>query len=304
MCLTCGLRRCKPWWMVMSYLESAFVFVSRGQSLPAILAAPETAQDTGVLLVVGGPQYRVGSHRQFVLLARALAVAGIPALRFDSGGMGDASGPLLSFEQIDADIAAAVDAFFARQPGLKQVVLWGLCDAASASLFYAWRDPRVTGLVLLNPWVRTDAGLAQAYVQHYYRQRLLSREFWGKLLGGGVDVRGALKGFWSKLKQARQASSSQDWPVTVQADSDAGMPLPQRMLRGMQRFNGRVLLILSGDDLTAAEFRNLVAASPEWQQQMQGQTVQVQELTQANHTFSRRVWREQVERWTIDWVQQ
>ena len=304
MCLTCGLRRCKPWWMVMSYLESAFVFVSRGQSLPAILAAPETAQDTGVLLVVGGPQYRVGSHRQFVLLARALAVAGIPALRFDSGGMGDASGPLLSFEQIDADIAAAVDAFFARQPGLKQVVLWGLCDAASASLFYAWRDPRVTGLVLLNPWVRTDAGLAQAYVQHYYRQRLLSREFWGKLLGGGVDVRGALKGFWSKLKQARQASSSQDWPVTVQADSDAGMPLPQRMLRGMQRFNGRVLLILSGDDLTAAEFRNLVAASPEWLQQMQGQTVQVQELTQANHTFSRRVWREQVERWTIDWVQQ
>ena len=286
----------------MSYLESAFVFVSRGQLLPAILAAPETAQDTGVLLVVGGPQYRVGSHRQFVLLARALAAAGIPALRFDSGGMGDASGPLLNFEQIDADIAAAVDAFFARQPGLQRVVLWGLCDAASASLFYAWRDPRVTGLVLLNPWVRTDAGLAQAYVQHYYRQRLLSREFWGKLLGGGVDVRGALKGFWSKLKQARQASSSQDWPVTVQADSDAGLPLPQRMLRGMQRFNGRVLLILSGDDLTAAEFRNLVAASPEWQQQMQGQTVQVQELKQANHTFSRRDWREQVERWTIDWV--
>jgi len=72
----------------------------------------------------------------------------------------------------------------------------------------------------------------------------------------------------------------------------------------MQRFNGRVLLILSGDDLTAAEFRNLVAASPEWQQQMQDQTVQVRELKQANHTFSRRVWREQVERWTIDWVQQ
>jgi exosortase A-associated hydrolase 1 len=288
----------------MSYLESAFVFVSRGQSLPAILAAPEAARNTGVLLVVGGPQYRVGSHRQFVLLSRALAAAGIPVLRFDSGGMGDASGPLLNFEQIGADIAAAVDVFFARQPGLQRVVLWGLCDAASASLFYAWRDPRVQGLVLLNPWVRTDAGLAQAYVQHYYRQRLLSREFWGKLLGGGVDVRGALKGFWSKLKQARKVSSTQDSLLTVQADSDAGMPLPQRMLRGMQRFNGRVLLILSGDDLTAAEFRNLVAASPEWLQQMQGQTVQVQELTQANHTFSRRVWREQVERWTIDWVQQ
>jgi exosortase A-associated hydrolase 1 len=288
----------------MAYLESAFVFTSRGQSLPAILATSECAPTTGVLLVVGGPQYRVGSHRQFVLLARALASAGIPAMRFDSCGMGDASGPLLNFEQIDADIAAAVDAFFARQPGLQRVVLWGLCDAASASLFYAWRDPRIAGLVLLNPWVRTDAGLAQAYVQHYYRQRLLSREFWGKLLGGGVDIRGALLGFWSKLKQARQASSEHESPAALHADPDAGLPLPQRMLRGMQRFKGRVLLILSGDDLTAAEFRNLVSASPEWQQQMQNPTVQVQELKQANHTFSRRDWREQVERWTIDWVQQ
>ena len=288
----------------MSYLESTFVFPSRGQALPAILAVPEAARNTGVLLLVGGPQYRVGSHRQFVLLARALAAAGIPVLRFDSGGMGDASGPLLNFEQIDADIAAAVDTFFARQPGLQRVILWGLCEAASASLFYAWRDPRVTGLVLLNPWVRTDAGLAQAYVQHYYRQRLLSREFWGKLLGGGVDIRGALLGFWSKLKQARQASSEHESPAALHADPDAGLPLPQRMLRGMQRFKGRVLLILSGDDLTAAEFRNLVSASPEWQQQMQNPTVQVQELKQANHTFSRRDWREQVERWTIDWVQQ
>jgi len=28
--------------------------------------------------------------------------------------------------------------------------------AASAALFYAYRDPRVAGLVLVNPWVRTE----------------------------------------------------------------------------------------------------------------------------------------------------
>jgi hypothetical protein len=32
----------------------------------------------GVLIVVGGPQYRAGSHRQFVLLARALRKLGTP----------------------------------------------------------------------------------------------------------------------------------------------------------------------------------------------------------------------------------
>ena len=281
----------------MSYLETAFMFASAARQLPAIIATPQQPAATGVLLIVGGPQYRVGSHRQFVLLARALAAAGIRAMRFDSGGMGDAGGPLLDFEQIDADIGAAIDTFFARQPGLQQVVLWGLCDAASASLFHAWRDPRVTGLVLLNPWVRTDTGLAQAYVKHYYRQRLLSREFWGKLLGGGVDVRSAVRGFVAKLRQARQSA-----PASPLPDADASLPLPQRMLRGLQRFDGRVLLILSGDDLTAAEFRNLVAESPEWQQQLQNPGVQVQELKQANHTFSQRDWRLQVEQWTIDWV--
>lgn len=288
--------------MNATFNETAFTFGSQQQTLPGIIAAPLQPAATGVLLIVGGPQYRVGSHRQFVLLARALAAAGIPAMRFDTGGMGDAGGPLRNFEQIDADIGAAVDAFFARQPGLQRVVLWGLCDAASASLFYAWRDPRVSGLVLLNPWVRTDAGLAQAYVKHYYRQRLLSREFWGKLLGGGVDVRGAVRGFVAKVRQARRQNATTG--ETAARDSDAGLPLPQRMLRGLQRFEGRVLLILSGDDLTAAEFRNLVDSSPDWQQQLRQPRVRVDELKQANHTFSRREWREQVERWTINWVRE
>lgn len=288
----------------MLYSESAFVFDSSGQRLPAIIASPASNGATGVLVVVGGPQYRVGSHRQFVLLARALATAGVPVMRFDSGGMGDAGGPLLNFEQIDADIAAAIDAFFAHQPGLQKVVLWGLCDAASASLFYAWRDARVSGLILLNPWVRTDAGLAQAYVQHYYRQRLLSREFWSKLLGGGVDVRGAVGGFFAKWRESRSTGNDVSLTTVPDVGHNASLPLPQRMLRGIQRFPGRVLLILSGDDLTAAEFRNLVDASPEWQQQLQAERVKINELKPANHTFSCRDWREQVERWTIDWVKQ
>jgi len=54
--------------------------------------ADAAAADTGVLIVVGGPQYRVGSHRQFVMLARFLADHGVPCMRFDYRGMGDVSG--------------------------------------------------------------------------------------------------------------------------------------------------------------------------------------------------------------------
>lgn len=56
----------------------------------------------GVLIVVGGPQYRAGSHRQFVTLERDLAAAGIPAMRFDYRGMVDSHREQISFEDAGA----------------------------------------------------------------------------------------------------------------------------------------------------------------------------------------------------------
>ncbi|MGB0712180.1 MAG: hydrolase 2, exosortase A system-associated, partial [Gammaproteobacteria bacterium] len=88
----------------------------------------------GVVVVVGGPQYRVGSHRQFVLLARDLAGAGIPVMRFDYNGMGDSEGGSAHFEACGGDIRAAVDALVEGCPSLGGVVLWGLCDGASAAM--------------------------------------------------------------------------------------------------------------------------------------------------------------------------
>jgi len=173
--------------------ELAFTFPCQGADLVAILHPGADQAPRGVLIVVGGPQYRVGSHRQFILLARDLAGAGIPVLRFDYRGMGDAGGEAIDFEHCDADIAAAVDAFYAHSPGLRKVVIWGLCDAASAALLYAWRDPRVAGLVLLNPWVRTEAGESKAFLKHYYLKRLFSAELWAKIRLGEFNVAESLR---------------------------------------------------------------------------------------------------------------
>ncbi|WP_343074217.1 hydrolase 1, exosortase A system-associated [Chitinivorax tropicus] len=283
-------------------VEQALTLSCQGESLPALLAASDQAGEVGVLIVVGGPQYRAGSHRQFTLLGRALAESGIPSLRFDYRGMGDATGPLHMFEQVTDDLRTAVDALFERQPGLRKVVIWGLCDAAAAALFYAWRDRRVSGLVLLNPWVRTEAGLAQAMVKHYYRQRLLSKDFWLKLFKGGVNVGGSIRELLQKISAARQVTAAA--PTTHQPDIDASLPLPARMAEGLARFKGRVLFILSGDDLTAAEFREAVNASPHWQSLLRAANVQTKAFDEANHTFSRRAWRETVEQWTIDWIRE
>ncbi|UGQ46225.1 hydrolase 1, exosortase A system-associated [Massilia endophytica] len=267
--------------------ENALSFRCGDDWLTGIVSAPASPAQRGVLIVVGGPQYRAGSHRQFTLLARALAKGGIPAMRFDYRGMGDSTGKVRSFEAVTADLRAAIDQFMDVQPGLQEVVLWGLCDGASASLFHAQHDARVRGLVLLNPWVRTGQGLARVTIKHYYRSRLFDPELWRKIVGGQFRPAAALKSF-TGIAFAASVAQDQD--------------LPTRMLQCFAGFHGPVLLILSGQDLTAREFQDMVDRSTAWQRQIVSPRVRRELLEDANHTFSSAAWRSQVASWTADWV--
>lgn len=273
--------------------ELALSFPCAGDWLTGILSPAGDTPRRGVLIVVGGPQYRAGSHRQFALLARSLAARGIPALRFDVRGMGDSTGEQRDFSDIDADLRAAVDEFCARVPSLREVVVWGLCDAASAALFYAGQDERVKGLVLLNPWARTAAGHASTTLRHYYRARLLQPELWRKLLGGRFDWRATVGGF------VRLAGTALRRPAPA---TSAAPGLHERMLQGMHAFGGNVLLIVSENDLTAKEFLDMAQASSSWRRALASPQVRRHTLAGADHTFSRKAWRDQVADWTADWV--
>lgn len=277
--------------------ELPLVFTCAGEELLGILHPPgKGARVRGVLIVVGGPQYRVGSHRQFVLLARALAAQGYPAMRFDYRGMGDSGGGLRDFEGADEDIGAAIEAFFHACPGMSEVVLWGLCDAASAAASLAYRDERIAGLVLLNPWVRTEAGEARTQLRHYYLTRLREPEFWRRLL----TFR------WNPLRSLAEVAGAVRRLASPSAgdgtSSVAGQALPERMRAGLERFAGPVLVLLSGRDLTAREFEDTVAASSRWRAWMDRDRVTIQRFPEADHTFSRAAWRAEVEAATCEWL--
>ena len=283
----------------MDVQERAVSFACEGRTLMGVLSGASGAAKRGVLVVVGGPQYRVGSHRQFTLLARHLAGHGIPTLRFDYGGMGDSEGDPRSFESVHSDIRCAIDEFFASLPSLQEVILWALCDAASAALFYAHQDARVSGLVLLNPWVRTEQGAARAHLRHYYLRRLLQAGLWEKVARGEFGFRSAAKSLARSIARALGYGR----PPSDGGPSSERVPLPDRMADGLHRFRGRVLLILSGNDLTAQEFKDAVASSPRWRDLLAAPRVTRHELPGANHTFARRDWRDQVALWTETWVQ-
>lgn len=276
--------------------EEPLYFEYAGERMLGILHhAQDRMGDTGLLLVVGGPQYRVGSHRQFVLLARELAASGIPVFRFDYRGMGDSLGEPRDFESISEDIRVALDVFLDKDPGVAKVVLWGLCDAATANAFYALSDGRVIGQIALNPWVRTSEGEAEAYIRHYYLKRFLSRDFWRKVFSFEFDFSGSLKDLLHKLKQSRGRDSESI------GESDQ-RSLPVRLRDAQIGSVGPTLLILSGQDLTAREYESRVAEFPEWAGWMDSASVTVCRLEEADHTFSRARWRDQVAAWSRDWI--
>ncbi len=287
----------------LAYREQALLFEAGVARLVGIVTTPSALRSKlGVLIVVGGPQYRVGSHRQFVLLARALAARGFAVMRFDCSGMGDSSGFALPFTDRDRDVRAAIDAFIATVPAIREIAIWGLCDAASAALIYAPQDARVTRLVLLNPWVRSDAGLARTHLKHYYSARLLDRAFWRDLFRGRVGVGRALRGLGSTLVQAleRSGRASRRGSNT----SEQALSFQQRMALGWKRFDGDILLICSGDDLTAREFVDRAASDAQWKGLLGQVRVARCDFPEADHTFSRAAWRDRVAAWTADWLAQ
>jgi len=275
----------------MDYQEIPLFFDCKGATLVGMLTRPDSVPRVGVLIVVGGPQYRVGSHRQFVLLARALASAGIACMRFDYRGMGDSEGDPVRFDATGPDVGAAIETFAEKMPNLGTIVLWGLCDGAAACAL-ARPDLRVGGMILVNPWVRTEATAAEATLRHYYAGRIFALAFWRKLAIGGVDFAQSLTGL---LRTIRRAG-------VPDAAAAGTANLPGRFGRALARHRGPVLVMLSGNDQTAEEFRLAVKKPGPLRSVMQDSRVTQVDIAGADHTLSTADWRDRASALTLDWL--
>lgn len=248
----------------MNIEQRALQFACQGSSLLGIADVPERPIERGVLVISGGPQYRVGSHRHYTLLARLLSPRGIPVMRFDYRGMGDSEGEPRSFAAIDDDVRAAIKEFFMQVQGLREIVIWGLGDGATAAALYAHTDPRVRGLILLNPWVGGGAGAAQPTLLPH-------------LLGRFGEI-----GFWKKVG-SRHA-------VAV----DPEIPMPQRIIASLDCFDGAALVVVGGEDAIGREFAELMERNETPCRRVT--------IAGANHTFASREWRDEVAELSANWL--
>jgi exosortase A-associated hydrolase 1 len=200
----------------------------------------DAAGTTGLLMVTGGTQTRIGSHRMYERLAKRLAEEDYPCFRFDRRGVGDSESDDPDWRGSGPDIAAAAAAFRRECPQLRRLIGFGLCDGASALAFHG-AAAGLGGMILLNPWlVETQAGSpAPAAVRQHYRQRLTSLQGWKKLLSGSISYRKLLSGLRS-IASTRPSTLAEEVAAALEANK-----LP-------------VALILAARDGTA------IAAEAEW----------------------------------------
>lgn len=284
--------------MEVTYTERGTVFYSGENRLVGIAALPQRSASIGVLILVGGPQYRVGSHRQFTLLARSLAESGIPCFRFDYTGMGDSEGERQAFSDVQGDITVALDQFQKIAPEVKKIVVWGLCDAASVALMHAHAEPRICSLVLLNPWVHGGDYSPQVKLSHYYAPLLRGKETWLRFFTGKIHIRKALKEFFSDSVSLFR--SAVGLPLAVPARHS----FVAEMLTGFLSFEGKTLFILSEQDLTAQEFVSLLGSDKKWATAMARPEVTTEQLSGADHTFSKKRWQEEMTELSLEWTKE
>ena len=182
-----------------------------------------------VLLVNAGVIHRIGPHRLHVRLARRLAQAGHPALRMDLSGIGD-SGALperLSFRASSvADIRTAID-HVASADAAATVVVFGICSGADNGLAAAEADPRIVGLVLIDP---PSYPTARAHLRSL-RSRLRNPAVWATL---PANLSRRLRSWLSPHAETADASSGGGKP-----------PLPEDYRRQLTGLVSRGVRILS-----------------------------------------------------------
>lgn len=182
---------------------------------------------TGLLIVSGGNEIRIGAHRGMALLAQRVAEAGHPVFRFDRRGIGDSTGENRGYEDSADDIAAAAAAFRA-EARLSRIIGYGNCDAATALAFF--HGPAgIDTLLLANPWVieQSDDLPPAAAIRSHYARKLRDPREWLRLLRGGVNIGKLFKGI---TKISRKQSEVPDSLSARLAQALAAAKVPTTIL--------------------------------------------------------------------------
>ena len=115
-------------------------------------------------------------------MSRALGAVGYTVLRFDFSGIGDSAPRDDGLSLVDACMAEIKEAldWLEREGKASRMILVGLCSGADHAVLYGHTDPRIVGLVLMDPSIPPTL----RYYMHYIGRRLSQVHSWFNVLSG------------------------------------------------------------------------------------------------------------------------
>lgn len=292
--------------MVSGQQKQALVFECQGERLVGILTKPkdpsESVTTALIALPAGGPQYRVGLARQLLQQASYLCERNIAVLRFDYRGIGDSEGEFQGFRSVEPDLRAAINELKLQLPGLKNVILWGGCNAASAIMILAHKLPEINGIVVSNPFLGEHNLGQQAKLLHFY-SRIKQKSFWRKLLSGKYDLRLYLKSIISSSKEKSAIKTKQSENVSSPKPAE-NKPVKtlDAMLDGMTKYPGHCLLLLSDRSIQSNEFKALLKSSKPWRKLFKRPNTSIVNVQNTDQNFSSLHSQQQLRQLTYDWI--
>ena len=154
--------------------ERTFVFGEHKHLVGTLACSGESSSpntDIGCVLMCAGVIHRIGPHRMNVKLARALASIDVASVRVDLAAVGDSRPPATDTaydQQAVTDLRASID-LLQEKASVKTVIMAGLCSGAVYSLMTALRDPRVTGLYMIDGYAYpTPRSKRERYLQRMW----------------------------------------------------------------------------------------------------------------------------------------
>jgi pimeloyl-ACP methyl ester carboxylesterase len=169
--------------IAIEYREHATVLGKSGRLVGIVARPSDGAGDLPAIVILNtGIVHRVGHHRMYVGMSRQLASAGHTVVRFDFSGIGDSVSRHDDLSPVRAclsEIKEVLDGI-ADNYGVRRFVLVGLCSGADYAVLYGRGDPRVEGLVLMDPTLPPTA----RYYFHYVMQRFANLRSWFSVATG------------------------------------------------------------------------------------------------------------------------
>lgn len=134
--------------------EAPFAFEDAEAGILTLPPSGTAHRDVGVVWLNAGAIRRAGPFRLHVHAARRFAAQGFPTLRVDQPGVGD---HLSTARRPQLAIAEDMLERFAQATGCRRFIVGGICSAADFGWQWALRDPRIHGLMLMDPVARRSA---------------------------------------------------------------------------------------------------------------------------------------------------